>query len=367
MPWHVTPFEDRLALAGELRLDDAARVWTALRRHAKAHHEGRLDLDLSAVEAMDASVLALLVDLRASLIARGVACELIAIPATLAPIVHLHGGDRAPAPRVAATRPGGLASIGGAVRQVVTRGRDLVGFLGALALATGRTIRHPSTLSWRTLPELIARAGTDGIAIVVLLNFLLGFVIAFQSARQLELYGANIYVADIVGISVTRELAPLMTAIIIAGRSGAAYAAELGTMRVSDEIDALKSMGVAPIPHLVLPRIWTLALVAPLLVLVGDIAGVLGGLVVARSLDVSPSGYLTEIRNVVLLSDVWTGLVKSAAFGAVVGFIGCYQGFSTRGAAAGVGRGTTATVVFSLFAIVALDALFTILFRAVNV
>ena len=188
------------------------------------------------------------------------------------------------------------------------------------------------------VPSLAERAGVDGVPIVLLLNFLVGFVMAFQSARQLKLYGANVYVADVVGISVTRELAPLMTAIIMSGRSGAAFAAELGSMRVSEEIDALRTMGFAPAPYLILPRMVALAMVAPVLTLLADIVGVTGGMAVGvSSLDVSARGYLAELRTAVVASDVWTGLVKSVAFGTAIGFIGCEQGFSTRGAAEGVG------------------------------
>src|SRR5581483_10399324 len=172
--------------------------------------------------------------------------------------------------------------------------------------------RRPKSVDWRSVPALAERAGMDGVTIVLLLNFLVGFVMAFQSARQLQNYGANVYVADVVGISVTRELAPLMTAIIMSGRSGAAFAAELGTMRVSEEIDALRTMGFAPAPFLILPRVIALAMIAPVLTLIGDIVGVAGGAVVAASsLDVSPRGYLAELKSAIFVSDVWTGLVKS--------------------------------------------------------
>ncbi|MBZ0236339.1 MAG: ABC transporter permease [Deltaproteobacteria bacterium] len=220
----------------------------------------------------------------------------------------------------------------------------------------------------RGLPLLVARAGTDAIPIVLVLNLLAGFVMAYQATRPLELYGANVFVADIVGISVTRELAPLMTAIIIAGRSGAGYAAELGTMRVSEEIDALRTMGFDPLAFLVLPRIATLAIVAPLLTLMGETVGVLGGVGVAvASLDLTPEAYLYELRTAVVVSDIWTGLVKSTAFGMAIAVIGCRQGLITRGAAAGVGQSTTRTVVQALFAIVVLDTMFTMFFRVVGV
>ena len=313
--------------AGRFTLGDAEAIWRELERATSAAR-GRLDLDLREAETVDGAVMPLLVELRASLAARGIACELVGASAQLLPVVHLYGGDRPPAPRAQLRRPA----------------------------------EH------RGLPLLVARAGTDAIPIVLVLNLLAGFVMAYQATRPLELYGANVFVADIVGISVTRELAPLMTAIIIAGRSGAGYAAELGTMRVSEEIDALRTMGFDPLAFLVLPRIATLAIVAPLLTLMGETVGVLGGVGVAvASLDLTPEAYLYELRTAVVVSDIWTGLVKSTAFGMAIAVIGCRQGLITRGAAAGVGQSTTRTVVQALFAIVVLDTMFTMFFRVVGV
>jgi len=241
-------------------------------------------------------------------------------------------------------------------------------FVGELVDGVLHVLRHPKRGNWRSLPVLIERAGADAIAIVLLLDFLIGFVIALQAMPQLEELGANPYVADLVGLAVTRELAPLMTAIIMSGRSGAAYAAELGTMHVSDEIDALETMGIWSIPHLVLPRIVALAVVAPVLVLLADAAAIAGGLAVAvLSMDLTSQGYFSELRTVVVASDIWTGQVKGVTFAIAIAVIGCHEGLAARGAAAGVGRRTTATVVVSLFAVVVLDCVLTILFRTVGV
>jgi phospholipid/cholesterol/gamma-HCH transport system permease protein len=167
---------------------------------------------------------------------------------------------------------------------------------------------------------------------------------------------------------VTRELAPLMTAIIVSGRSGASFAAEIGTMRVGEEIDALRTLGLAPVRFLVLPRVVALALVTPALTMLGDVVGVLGGAAVgASSLGITPAAYLSELRTAVFPWDVITGLIKSFAFGIAIALIGCQQGFATRGGAAGVGDRTTATVVICLFMIVIIDTLFTVLFRVFGV
>ncbi|MBA3541858.1 MAG: MlaE family lipid ABC transporter permease subunit [Deltaproteobacteria bacterium] len=360
--WHIERTEARLEVSGQLRIHDATDIWRTLRA-TTSDAATTLDIDLAGTTVVDGAIMALLVELRASLIARGIASELVGAPAQLAPLVRLYHGDRAPIPGITARRQGAVAQLGNAVEGRLQLLGSLVDFLGELASSIVAIVRRRSSANTRALPGLIERAGTDGLPIVLLLNFLVGFVMAFQTMQTLRLYGANIYVADIVGVSVTRELGPLITAVIISGRSGAAYAAELGTMRVSEEVDALRTMGIAPVPYLVLPRVLALALVAPALTLIGDVAGVTGGLVVAAvSLDISPHAYIAELRTIVVPSDVWTGLVKSVGFGVAIAFIGSQRGLSARGSASAVGRATTATVVTCLFTIVIIDTLFTILF-----
>jgi phospholipid/cholesterol/gamma-HCH transport system permease protein len=209
------------------------------------------------------------------------------------------------------------------------------------------------------------RTGADAVPIVILINFLVGFVMAFQGAVQLKQFGANIFVADLVGLSVTRELGPLMTAIIVCGRSGAAFAAELGSMKVSEEIDALRTMGFGAMRYLVLPRVVALILVIPLLTLMADFVGILGGLVVGlTTLDLSVAGYVNETRKALSVWDVYSGVIKSMVFGLAIALIACQQGLATTGGAEGVGRRTTASVVTILFSLILLDAGFTVLFHA---
>jgi phospholipid/cholesterol/gamma-HCH transport system permease protein len=400
--WHLVRGEGRLELVGELGFADAPAIWRAMgdataglgpphdvaaegaanegaaregaaregaaREGAARGVEPALVIDLSRATRLDGAIVALVAAQRARLLARGVRCHITAGSEPQRALVHLYRGDEPPRAAEVLRRELGIARLGSAVERALVQAREMVAFLGELIGAIAAVFRRPARLSWRDLPGLIVRAGTDGIPIVLVLNFLIGFVMAYQAARQLALFGANIYAADLVGLSVPRELAPLMTAIIIVGRSGAAYAAELGTMRVSDEIDALRTMGFAPVPYLVVPRVLALVVVAPVLTLLGDVVGVVGGIVVGRaSLDITPAGFLSELRTAVEASDVWTGLCKSAAFGATIGLIGCQHGLATRGAASGVGRGTTSTVVTCLFAIVVIDTLFTIVFRRLGV
>ena len=367
LAWEIHRDGRRLELAGELRLGDGPAIWRALRAEAGRPGEA-LDLDLSRATAVDGAIMSLLVDLRARIQARGARCELHTASPQLASLVHLYGGDAAVHAFAPLRREASIARLGAATRRFARRFADIASFAGELTAAVGAMFRRRTGANWRALPGLVERAGADGMPIVLLLNFLIGFVGAFQATIPLRQVGANVYVADLIGVSVTRELAPLITAIIIAGRSGAAFAAELGTMRVSEEIDALRTMGFSPHPYLVLPRVVALALAAPLLALLGDFAGVLGGLAVGvGNLGLTASGFLGELQRIVVLSDVWTGLVKSAVFGMTIALVGCHQGLTTRGAAAGVGRSTTATVVICLFAIIVLDTLFTMLFRELAV
>lgn len=365
---HVTRRPGALAFSGPLRMDDVESLWSAMRHEAAASHEKRLDLDLKDVSFIDGAVMALLVELRDELAAQGVESNLINASPRVQPLVHLYRGDAPPAHLLHGERPPILELFGDAVARWLHQLRLTVEFVGDLLASCGTVLWRPSAGNFQAVPYLSARAGADGVPIVLLLNLLLGFVMGFQSAQELELYGANIYVAQLVGISVTRELAPLMTAIIMSGRSGASYAAELGTMGVSQEIDALRVLGFDPMQFLVMPRVIALVLVAPALTLLGDVVGVAGGAIVGvLSLDVSLQGYLGQLRVSVLGWDVLSGLIKSAAFALCIALIGCEQGFATTGAAAGVGRSTTATVVYCLFTIVIVDTLFTVLFRMLHV
>jgi phospholipid/cholesterol/gamma-HCH transport system permease protein len=353
--WQVLGSDGRVELVGELRLADAPEIWETLTETARATAPHVIDVSRATV--IDGAVMSLLAE-----IMRERPCELVGATPSVAQLAHLYLEGVPQIPHAPRERP--LARVGAALYRFGEWLAEGARFTGELVVATGAVARQRRAAGWRDLPTLIERAGTDALPIVLLLNFLVGFVGAYQSADELRQFGANIYVADIVGLSVTRELSPLITAIIISGRSGAAYAAELGTMRVSEEIDALRTMGIDPHAYLVLPRVVALAIVAPVLTLLGDIAGVLGGCVVGTtSLGITARGFLAELRTMVVASDVWTGLIKSVVFAIAIALIGCRQGLSARGAAAGVGRGTTATVVACLFSIVTIDTIATMIFR----
>ncbi|MFZ6748164.1 ABC transporter permease [Undibacterium sp. Ren11W] len=234
-------------------------------------------------------------------------------------------------------------------------------FIGESALALLRIAAFPQHWRWRMVMSNIQIAGFDALPIIGMTSFLLGIVVAYQGADQLKHYGANIFVVELVGYSMLREFSPLITAIIIAGRSGSAYAAQIGTMVVTEEIDAMRTIGITPIDLLVLPKVIALIVVLPLLTVFSDITGVLGGMIMARSqLDINFHEFILRFGNEVHLPTFLVGVGKAAVFAFVIAMIGCYQGFQTKANADSVGRQTTRSVVQSIFIVIVLDALFSV-------
>lgn len=216
---------------------------------------------------------------------------------------------------------------------------------------------------WPSAVRQIVLIGVNSVPIVALIALSVGMIIALQAAYQLRRFGAMSYVADLVGVTISRELGPLMAAIILAGRSGSAIAAELGTMKVGEEIDALNAIGLSPVQFLVVPRVIAMAVVLPCLSVLADVAGILGGMAVgAFVLSISPASYLAATARSMVLKDIFTGLIKSLAFALIIVGVGCFQGFRVEGGAEGVGRRTTASVVVSVTLVILADLFFTAAF-----
>lgn len=367
--WRVTELPEglRVDLAGPLTIEEAPALWKRLSELLEnSAGKRRVQLDSSGVTALDGAAAALLVHLRSELKARQVQCELIGGSAAVRGLLELYGGRRRPPARRARPAPSAIEQVGRATVGVFDEVVSVLDFFGRLVRGAWFSLAHPRQINFRDIGLTMERAGADAAPIVILINFLIGFVVAYQSAPQLKQFGAEIFVADLVGVSVTRELAPLMTAIILCGRTGAAFAAELGTMKVSEEVDALRTLGLLPLRYLVLPRALGLLLVAPLLTLIADGVGILGGLLVgAWSLDITPAAYWGQTIKVVKLWDVISGVLKSGVFAGAIALISCQQGLATTGGAEGVGRRTTSAVVSTLFALVLLDAVFTVVLGAV--
>lgn len=252
-------------------------------------------------------------------------------------------------------------SLGQIVIQSFRQASAFITFLGEALLALGRLVRAKAVFRRQDLLIFLADTGPSSLGIVTLISVLIGMILAFVGAVQLEKFGASIYVASLVGLAMAREMAPMMTAIIMAGRTGAAYAAQLGSMQVNEEIDALKTMGVAPVDYLVLPRLLALIVMMPLLTIYANMMGVFGGALVSIvMLDLSWSMYLEQMIATVPLTHFFIGLVKSLIFGVLVALSGCYMGMNSGRSASAVGQATTSAVVMGIVLIIVFDSLVTI-------
>ena len=242
-----------------------------------------------------------------------------------------------------------------------------VSFTGEICTAFFQTILKPKTLRWKEFFLVFEKTGVDALFIVALISFIVGLVMAFQAAMPMRMFGAEIYVANLIGLSVTRELGPLMTAIVIAGRSSSAFAAEIGTMKINEEVDALLTMGIDPVYFLALPRILATAMVTPLLVLFADLVGIIGGAIVLVSLGYPISAYYAQVVNQVTWIDLTGGLAKALVFGILIASTGCFKGLRTQSGPSGVGVATTQAVVNSIIIIALADAVFSIIFYIFNI
>ncbi len=252
--------------------------------------------------------------------------------------------------------------LGCAVVRIYRDLCDQLAFLGETASAAGTLLFRPGRLRLRDTLLHFERAGIDALPITLMIGFLMGLILAFLSAASLQQFGVAVYVADLIAIGLFRELGPLITAIILAGRTGSAFAAELGTMTVNEEIDALTTFGLSPVPFLALPRVIAATLVMPLLSIFAVMAGLLGGLIVLMGMDIPAVTYWQHVIQSSSLSNILMGLLKSAVFGLLVGLVGCSHGLQAARTADGVGRAATASVVGSLVLITLFDGIFAVLF-----
>lgn len=325
---------------------------------------GALGVDAAEIAAMDTGGAWLLHRILETLRQRGLSMRIQGLGEHyqgLLRLVDQRLGEAQPEPATAA--PGLLEVLG---RRVALYGEEalaLLAFIGQAFLALLRSVKDPSRIRWGALAGNVEHAGLRAIPIVSLLSFLLGVVIAYQGGIQLRNYGANIFIVELVSLTMLRELAPMMTAIIVAGRTGSAYTAEIGTMKVNEEIDALHTIGIAPMDILVLPKVLGLLVAVPLLTLVADAMGVLGGMVMsAAMLGVGFQDFVDRLPQVISPRSLLIGIGKAPVFAGIVALVGCVQGFRVSGGADSVGRQTTVSVVQAIFLVIVADAAFSIVF-----
>ncbi|RRQ23984.1 ABC transporter permease [Guyparkeria sp. SCN-R1] len=321
----------------------------------------RVGGEIDALDSAGALRLARIVD---GMEQGGAAVDLEALPQSQRNVIELLKGRLPPPKTPRPPREGVLAGIGRVTVAKFTEGNAFLAFIGELVVRGGKLIAFPWRIRWREVVAEIEAAGLRALGIVGLLSFLVGMVMAYQAGATLADFGANILIVNLVAIITLREMGPLLTAIIVAGRTGSSYTAQLGTMRITEEIDALRSIGISPFDMLILPKIIALMVVLPLLTVFANLLGLLGGAVVAAyRFEVSFAVYFDRLPEVVDLTTLMLGLIKTPVFAIAIALIGCMQGMRVAGSALAVGRATTVSVVQATFLVIVLDAGFSVLFN----
>ena len=352
---------NRIHCAGRWTVDGIAALAGQLPRMAIPRRRPVL-LEASGISALDSSGAWLLQRLRLRLEAADCPVEVQGLQAHHADL-YRRAGELG---NIEVPREPRLGPLAGTGRSTLRGWEELYSFLsffGAVMARGAWLLLHPRHIRWKAIFVDLHGSGATALGIVGLLSFLMGVVIAYQGAVQLRAFGADIYIADLVGLSMVRELGPLLAAIIVAGRTGSAYAAQIGTMRVTDEVAALRTIGIEPLDLLVIPKVVALCLALPLLAVFADIMGVLGGMILAKlQLGLGFAPFLDRLQEAVTLRSFLIGLGKAPVFALVIALIGCFQGFRVRGSAASVGQHTTRAVVQAIFLIIVIDALFSVIF-----
>lgn len=354
-----------LVPTGSFDLAHATEVTQAV-RDAEASLDGcrSVDVDLAQIDRIDGAGAVLLARLLDRLEADGRQASVVqGDNPEAARLIALYRERRTvlPPPQIRTMNP--LTRIGADVAHLPGKANDAFDFIGRCAVAIPKAVVTPSSVDWRSLPRLMQEIGADALPVTSAANLLVGVIIGLLGISQLGRFGAISYVPELVVVAHFRELGPLVTAIVVAGRSGAGLASEIATMKVSEEIDALQSMGFYPIRWLVLPRCLALAVTVPLLTWVGDLLALVGGLLATIIMtDMTPHAYIEATLKAVTASNLLTGLIKAPFLALAIGLIACGQGLLTRGGAAAVGARTTTAVVLAIFSAIVISALFTLFF-----
>ncbi len=348
-------------LSGELTVHRIAALEASL--GGPDVDEGPALIDLSEVTRIDSAGVALLALMVRRYQAAGRPLRIVGTPDAVADTLRLFPFVEERAAARFDARVGGLERVGSWALGIVGLALHLIQLSADAAWFFAADLIRRRGLRWNVIAYEMAAMGSSAVGVVGLIAFLVGATMALQSATQLRQFGANIFVVDLIGISMTRELGPLMAAIVVAGRSGSSVAAQIGTMVINEEIDALKTMGVHPTRFIVVPKLVAISLTQPLLTVLSNLFGIMGGFVVAVTyLEISPRIFFERLETAVLLKDFLTGLFKSVLFAQLIVIVGAIAGFRTRGGADAVGRSTTTAVVASIFFVIVADAVTSLVF-----
>ena len=357
-----------VTLAGRLDGGTVGPLWTEMERALDGAAGRPAVVKGAGIEYCDGAGVALLIDLRRRQRAAGGDVEFEGLGTETANLLALYDpaafeADPVVRPR---SRPF-LATLGAAARQQWNDARRILVFAGALTRVLGAALLRPRLVRWKDVLTTAETAGVNALPIVSVISVLMGLILAYQAAIPMQLFGAELYVADLVSISIVRELGPLMTAIVLCGRSGSAFAAELGTMKVNEEIDALTTMGLDPVRFLAMPRVIAAVATTPLLAAYANLCGLIGGAVVFRTLGFPLVTYVNQVNAIVDYGDLLGGLFKAFVFGIVVAAVGCVRGLQTKSGASAVGESTTRAVVTGILLVVVGDGIFAVVFYQLGI
>jgi phospholipid/cholesterol/gamma-HCH transport system permease protein len=358
-----------LAISGRIALENLNALGLEIKERLGGMSPAGLTVDLSGVEYLDSAGALALLKLESECQARAMPFRFAKVTAEAERIMGLIDRQAlTQAPLIPGKRSTGLMEqVGQASLSFLEDLFQVLTFLGELLLALASAILHPRSVRWGDVLYYMKRAGVDGLPIVGLIGLLLGLIIAFMTSLQLKQFGANIYVASLLAIAMVKELGPIMTAILVAGRSGSAFAAEIGTMKVNEEVDALTVMGFSPVKFLAVPKVLAALVVVPVLTIYADLFGITGGLIVGvMGLDLTVYSYIEETRSILDTFEIVTSLIKSGVFAVLIAGIGCQRGFQVRGGAAAVGSATTSAVVAAIFLIIVTDSAFALVLHYIR-
>lgn len=360
--------EARIAGAWALAdgLSDTRTLESALTELAPGTRAGTLRFDCSALERFDSSLVCYVIRCAALCAERGIVFARETLPADVAKLIDLTLANRRPPEAERGEDPAFTARVGRWGEKVFRDADRALSFLGETAIAVARLFGGKARFRWRDVVYFIEECGVNALPIITLISFITGMILAYIGSMQLQQFGAVIYVASLIALAMTREMGVIMTCVIMCGRTGSAFAAQIGSMQASEEISALRVLGVNPVEYLVLPRLIALTLMLPLLTLYSDCVGMLGGLFVMGSMDITPEQYWRQIVVTLNMNHVLSGVLKSFFFGFMVAWAGCHRGMAAGKSSLDVGGAATSAAVLGMVLIVIGDGVFAVIFNAIG-
>ncbi|MDX9701946.1 MAG: ABC transporter permease [Candidatus Auribacterota bacterium] len=354
-------------LEGDLCADSLGNIWDDVVKKIDSLKPALLVVDAVKIKYCDGAGVSFLLDLKRRQAQHNGNCEIESLSKEYRNLMALIGDVNDVSLRQDTVKAGFCRQLISDIGMFThSQWRDLIEqlvFLGKFCVTFAKLIRRPlSSIRWKTVFFLAERSGADAVGITCLLGFLIGLILAFQAAIPMMRFGAQVYVANLVAVTLFRELGPLITALVLASRSGSAFAAEIGTMKVNEELDAMNTMGIDPVSFLVVPRVLAAVLVIPLLTAFNILMGIIGAWVVMISLGFTTLTYVNQIKDAVNITDLSGGFMKTFVFGCLIACIGCLRGLQTTGGASAVGEAATRSVVSSIIAVVIVDGIFAVLF-----